>query len=125
MPVDAKLALQASVTKTATFNSTAVDLATMTPRTIPLFARIIVTDAVNSSGAGTATLRLTFSSDNSTFAGISQVTETTLVTSATTQTGEFFIPLMTDKRYVRLELSALTGTGATITYQGDIVLARP
>lgn len=125
MATDAKLALQASVTKTATFNGTGLSIPTGTPKNKPLYARVIVTDAVTSSGAGTATFRLRYSADDSTYAGISETADTELTLSTTTQTGEFFIPLVTTKAYVRLELSAITGTGATVTYQGDIVMARP
>jgi hypothetical protein len=125
MATDAKLALQASVTKTATFNGTGVSLPTGTPQASPMFARIIITDAKTTSGAGTATFRVTYSADNSSWAGISETADTELTLSGTTQTGELFIPLITKKPYVRLELSALTGTGATVTYQGDIVWAAP
>lgn len=126
MATDAKIQLQASVTKTGTFNSTAVDLKTRSPLFgMLLFARIIYSAANTSSGAGAATLRLTFSADNSSFAGIAEVAETELTLSTTALSGEVYIPIVTDKRYVRLELSAISGTGATITYGGEIVLARP
>ena len=126
MATDAKIQLQASVTKTGTFNSTAVDLKTMSPLfNNILWARVIYSAANTSAGAGAATLRLTYSADNSTFAGISEVAETELTLSTTALSGEVFIPLVTNKRYVRLELSAISGTGATITYGGEIVMARP
>jgi hypothetical protein len=124
MPVDANLALQASVTKTATFNSTGVDLATGTPRR-GLKARVIYSAANTSSGAGSITFRITESSDNSTFTGIFQTTEATVTLSTTAAASEIFIPFETSKRYVRLELSAISGTGATVTYFGDITLSRP
>ena len=126
MATDAKIQLQASVTKTATFNGTAVDLKSCSPLfgTI-LWARIIYSAASTSAGAGAVTLRLTFSSDNSTFAGISEVADTEITLSTTALSGEVFVPLVTTKRYVRLEVSAISGTNATITYGGEIVMARP
>jgi hypothetical protein len=36
-----------------------------------------------------------------------------------------FIPFETDKDYARLELSAISGTNATVDYESDIVPARP
>src|SRR5690242_1553083 len=113
MPSDALTVLQASVTKTATFNSTGVDLVTSTPRR-GLKARIIYSAASTSSGAGSLTFRITESSDNSTFTGIYQTTESTVTLSTTAAAAEIFIPFETSKRYVRLELSAISGTGATV-----------
>ncbi len=124
MPTDALLTGQALVTKTATFNSTGVDLVTGTPRR-SLKMRVIYKNASTSSGAGSVTFRVTESSDNSTFAGIMQPTEATITLSTTAASGEIFIPFETSKRYVRLELSAISGTGATVDYIGDISLTRP
>jgi hypothetical protein len=125
MPADALTVLQSpKVTKTATFNSTGVDLVTSTPRR-GLKARIIYSAASTSAGAGSITFRITESSDNSTFTGIYQTTEATVTLSTTAVSGEIFIPFETSKRYVRLELSAISGTGATVDYLADISLVRP
>lgn len=124
MPVDANTAMQALVTKTATFNSTGVDLATGTPRR-GLKARVIYKNASTSSGAGSITFRITESTDNSTFTGIYQTTEGTVTLSTTAASGEVYVPFETSKRYVRLELSAISGTGATVDYFADISLSRP
>jgi hypothetical protein len=126
MATDAKLAMQASVTKTGTFNSTAIDLKTKSPLFgNVLWCRLVYQNANTSSGAGAATFRLTFSSDNSTFAGIAQTADTVLTLSTTAISGEVFIPIVTDKRYVRLELSAISGTDATVDYFADLVMAKP
>ena len=123
MPSDANLVLQASTTKTATFNSTGIDLKTGTPAR-PLVARVTFSAANTSSGAGTATLRITSGTDNSTFGRIlGQPAETTLTLSTTAQAATVYIPFVTPDRYVRLELSAITGTGATITYQAEVLPA--
>lgn len=121
---DALTILQASTTKTATFNSAGVNLPGGTP-TRGLFAQVLYSAANTSSGAGSLTFRITESADNSTFGGIFQTTESTVVLDTTAKSGEIFIPFNTSKPYVRLELSAISGTGATVTYEGAVVLGRP
>lgn len=126
MATDAKLPMQALVTKTATFNSAGVDLKVGAPLFgNVLWCRVLYANAATSSGAGAATLRVTESDDNSTFTGISQPTECSLTLGTTAISGEIYIPIVTKHRYVRLELSAISGTGATIDYQADLVAARP
>lgn len=121
---DANLILQAPVTKTAAFNSAGLNIPTGSPLR-GVYARVIYSAAATSSGAGAATFRVTESDDNSSFTGIYQSTESSLVLSSTAQAGEIFIPVQTRKPFIRLELSAITGTGATVTYQGDIVPSKP
>jgi len=126
MATDAKLAMQALVTKTGTFNSAGVDLKVGAPLFgNVLWARILYLNANTSSGAGAATFRVTESDDNSSFTGIYQPTECSLTLATTAISGEIYVPIVTKHRYVRLELSAISGTGATIDYQADIVEARP
>jgi len=122
MATDAKLVLQASVTKTATFDGTGVDLSVGTP-TRGLVARIIYSAASTSAGAGTVVFQIQESADNSTWNAL--VTFDTVVLSTTAAAGEVFEGFRTEKRYVRLSITAITGTTATITYQGDISLSRP
>jgi hypothetical protein len=124
MAIDALQTLQASVTKTATFNSTAVDLGTGTPRR-GMWAKIIYSAASTSAGAGAATFRITESSDNSTFVSIFQTGDSALTLSTTAISGVAYIPFIAQKRYVRLELSAISGTTATVTYGGEISLVKP
>lgn len=121
---DALTVLQSSVTKTATFNSAGLNLPGGTP-TRGLVANIRYGAANTSSGAGSITFQITESSDNSTFGGPKQTIESTITLDSTAKAGEIFIPFITNKPYVRLELSAITGTGATVTYEGDISLGRP
>ena len=123
MPSDALSVLQASTTKTGTFNSAGLNIKGTPTRGV--FARILYSAAGTSSGAGSAVFRVTESDDNTTFTGISQSTESSLVLSATPIAGEIFIPVNAQKPYIRLELATLTGTGATVTYQADIVLSKP
>ncbi len=125
MPVDANLALQASVTKTATFQpTTGVDLATGTPRR-GLKARIIYSAASAASGTDTITFTIDAGSDNSTFTTISTC-ETIITLTTTAASGELFIPFETSLRYVRLSATFSSSAHTdTITYFADIMLGRP
>jgi hypothetical protein len=126
MPTDANLALQASVTKTATFNGAAVNLPGGTPRR-GLKARVIYSAATNASGSNSVLFQIDVSPDNSTwFSAESAAADAAVALSTTAQSGEIFIPFETSQPYVRLT-ATVSGAGSTptITYQGDIVLARP
>jgi len=122
---DALIQLQASVTKTATFQGTAVDLKTGTPRR-GLKARVIYSAATNASGSNTVAFTIEHSDDNSTFYTLSSNAEYNLALSTTAQSGEIFLPFETSKRYVRL-VATITGAGSTptVTYGGEITLSRP
>lgn len=122
MPADSNLTLQASVTKTATFDGTGLDLKAGTPPR-GLVARIIYSAASTSSGSGSVTFQIEESDDNSTFNDL--VTFDAITLSTTAAASEIFERVSTRKRYVRLVISAISGTGATITYQGDLVPAQP
>ena len=112
------------VTKTSAFNSTGLNLPGGTPRR-GLKARVIYKNAATSSGAGTAVFRITESDDNSTFTGIFQSSEASLVLATTAISGEAYIPFETSKPYVRLELASITGTGASVDYESALVPSRP
>src|SRR3954467_5768250 len=104
MATDAKLALQASVTKTGTFNGTGVDLKAGTPRR-GLKARVIYSAATNASGSNAFTFSVDHSDDNSTFYALSSGAADVVTLSTTAQAGEIFIPFETSKRYVRLTVT--------------------
>lgn len=116
MAYDTNLQLQASVTKTANFNSAGVDLKTGTPRR-GLKARVLVT-AVSGT---TPTLdgKIQHSDDNSAFTDLAVV-----LAGQITATGEYFIPFETSKRYVRF-VATIGGTTPSFTYQVDCGIARP
>lgn len=131
MPTDANVALQAQVTKTATFNSAALVLpAGGTPRR-GLNVRVIYSAATNASGSNAVTFGIGVSRDNgSTFPIEFQADPINLSTTA--QSGEIYIPFSISPNTVangcQIELFAtFSGAGSTptITYQGDITLARP
>lgn len=125
MPTDALLTLQPSVTKTATFQGTAVDLKTGTPRR-GLFARVIYSAATNASGSNTVAFTVEHSDDNSTFYTLASDVEYNLALSTTAQAGEVFIPVNTSKRYVRL-VCTVSGAGSTptVTYGGEFSPSKP
>jgi hypothetical protein len=132
MATDALLALQASVTKTSTFSSSALTLAAGTPRW-GLKARVIY----SAGSSGTATSTATFSIDVSHDGGSNFYTEfesdpLTLPTSGSIS-GELFIPFeisptsVANGTQIKLTCTIVPGSSATptINYQGDICLGRP
>ena len=126
MATDANLSLQASVTKTATFNGAGVNLPGGTPRR-GLKARVIYSAATNASGSNTVSFSIDTSADNSSWNVADFVQhEADVALSTTAQSGEIYIPFETSQPYVRLT-ATFSGAGSTptITYFGDIVLGRP
>ena len=131
MPVDALLALQASVTKTATFNGAALILPGGTPRR-GLNARIIYSAATQASGSGVWTFSVDICYDGvpTTWNVDFVAPPITLTTSA--QASELFIPFSISPTSVangtQIRVSAtLSGspTTPTITYFADLVPSRP
>lgn len=130
MPTDALIQLQASVTKTATFNGSALTLAGGTPRR-GLNARVIYSAATNASGSNS----VVFSVDVSYDAGSTWNADflaPAIALSTTAQSGEVFIPFSISPTSVangtQIRLTAtFSGAGSTptITYGGEITPARP
>ena len=124
MATDALVALQASVTKTATFNGAWINLPGGTP-VHGMRARVIYSAASNASGSNTVTFSLDTSADGSTLkgTGIVQGADNVLTLSATAQSGEFDMPFIVTDPYVRLTVT-ISGAGSTptVTYQGDLEL---
>jgi hypothetical protein len=112
--------LQASVTKTADFDSTAIDTGSgvapgqspsgATPG-LPVVAVINVSAIDTSDGNETYQFTVQESDDNSTFTAASIKTATTTILA----TGSFLIGAFIKKRYVRLDLD-VSGTTPSITY---------
>ncbi len=130
MATDANLALQASVTKTATFNGAALTLSAGTPRW-PLVARVIYSAATNASGSNTVTWDIDVSRDaGSTWNA--EFTADPITLSTTAQSGEISIPFsispssVANGTQIRLTCTiAGSGSTPTVTYQGDIEIGRP
>lgn len=130
MPTDALIQLQASVTKTATFNGAALTLAGGTPRR-GLKARVIYSAASNASGSNTVQFSLDVSYDaGSTWN--SDFLPPIITLSTTVQSGEIFIPFdisptsVANGTQIRLTATvAGAGSTPTITYGGELTIARP
>ena len=130
MATDALLALQSSVTKTATFNGAALTLAGGTPRR-GLNARVIYSAATNASGSNS----VTFSVDVSYDAGSTWNADflaPAIALSTTAKSGVLSIPFSISPTSVangtQIRLTATVAGGGstpTITYQGDITISRP
>ena len=129
MPSDATIALQASVTKTATFNGAGLNFPVGTSLLNEVIVRVLYSAASNASGSNTVVFQVDVSPDNSTwssaqFAAVYQ----TITLSTTVQSGEIFIPVRFKIPLLWLRLTetlAGAGTSPTITYQGDIVACWP
>ena len=132
MATDALLQLQASVTKTATFNGSAVTLAGGTPRR-GLVARVIYSAATNASGSNSVTFAIGVSYDAGSTLNLDFQSNANVINLSTTaQSGEIFIPFSISPTSVangtQIRLTATfagAGSTPTITYQGDLQLGRP
>lgn len=130
MPADLELQLQSSVTKTAAFQGAGVTIPTGTPRR-GLFARFLYSAANTSSGTGAVTFGIDLSRDGgSTWNTVSEAEPIALTTTAAS--GEVFAHFEMSKLtaaandvQIRASVEAISGTGATITYQADVVPSRP
>lgn len=130
MAYDANLALQAAVTKVATFNGAGIALPQGTPSR-GLHARIILT----SLSAATATVTVTPSIDYSSDSGTTWSTLASappITAGATVVTGERFIGFITPlnahnnpNAQVRLTMTMTGGTTPSVVYSGDIGTSEP
>lgn len=119
-----------TVNGTGVYTGTALTLPSGTPRR-GLKARVLYPAASNASGSNTVVFQLGVSHDGgNTFPVEYQSDPITLSTTA--QSGEIFIPFEVSPtsvvNQIQLELiCVISGSGSTptITYQGDITLARP
>jgi hypothetical protein len=132
MPVDANIALQASVTKTASFSGSALILPSGTPRR-GLKARIVYSAASAASGTDTVTFSVDVCYDGVPTAWnvTSSSTPITLVTSGTAS-GEIYLPFDISPTSVvngtQIRITATFSSSAhtdTITYFADLALTRP
>jgi hypothetical protein len=125
MALDTLAALQASATKTDTFNGAAYDLKTATP-TRGLVAVIDYSAATNASGSNAFTFSIDESADNSTWYTAASAAEDVVTLSTTAQAGRIFLRFTTHRRYVRLTVTQVgAGSTPTITYAGWIGISWP
>ena len=125
---DALLTLQASVTKTSSFNSTGLNVpggvATVNN---PMKAEILVTAYSSGTANSTAVFTIEHSDDNNTWYLLASGADQTLTMTSTAQHTTVDIPVVTSKPYIRLVLTITPGGSATpsITYQGYLVQTNP
>jgi hypothetical protein len=128
MPADALGILQASVTKTDTFNGAGLDLKVGTPPR-GLVARILYSLASAASGTDTVTFSIDHSSNDSTYYALASGAKDVITldtTSSSPKSGEIFIPFRTNLRYVRLTVTFSSAAHTdTITYEAAIVPSLP
>ena len=134
MPVDALIQLQASVTKTSTFNGAWLALPGGTPRR-GLKARVLYSAASNATGANAVVFSIDVTRDGQVTIQLGEFQSDVINLSTTVQAGEIFIPFDISPIVVagaiiapQIRLSANfsgAGTVPTITYQGDLSLTRP
>lgn len=126
MATDALTQFQASVTKTAAFRGTGIQLPGGTPRRGNT-CRVIYSAASTSSGAGAAAFSIDVSYDGGS-TWTSEFISDTIVLSTTPIASEIFIPYRVTRTalnnggvpvQVALSLFSISGTGATVTYVGD------
>lgn len=134
MPVDALIALQASVTKTATFSGAALIMNGGTPRR-GMVCRVIYSAATNASGSNAVTFSVDVCYDGVPTTWNVDFVAPPINLSTTAQSGELFIPFSISPTIVSSVITApqirltatFSGAGSTptITYQGDLTLVRP
>ena len=129
MPTDALLALQPVVTKAATFSGAALILVAGTPRR-GLKARVIYS-AATSTTTNAALLGIDVSYDGGSTWNSDFYAPTALALTTTAQAGEVYIPFEISPATIALQTQirltvTISGAGtASLTYQGDICIARP
>jgi len=134
MSVDALIALQVAVTKTATFNGAALILAGGTPRR-GMKARVLYSAATNVSGANAVTFSVDVCYDGVPTLWFIDFVAPPVNLTTTAQSGEIYIPFDISPTMVagvitapQIRLTAtFSGAGSTptILYQGDLSLTRP
>ncbi len=132
MASDANLVLQASATKTATFNGSWVTLRGLGGHR-GLFAHVLYSAASNASGSNTVTFSLDVSPDGgtTTYSGEFVAADQVITLSTTAQSGELSLPFSLLTKNIKdgatpaVRLTATVagaGTSPTITYSGSIQL---
>lgn len=129
MATDALVTVQASVTKTASFNGAFVSMPTGSPFR-SMYVRVIYSAATNASGSNSVTFGVDVTNDGGTtwFSDFVDAVEV-INLSTTAQSGEIFIPFKLrpgiENGFRLVQVVAGAGSTPTITYKGDLVDARP
>ena len=127
MTHDALLSLQDSVTKTASFSSVALNIPMGEGQLADtIYAEIFYSAASNASGSNGVQFDIEHSDDNATFYLHASGAADILALSTTAQAGKVYIPVATNKPYIRLKLT-ISGAGSTptVTYNAYLGSNRP
>lgn len=123
MALDTLLALQATVTKTATFNGAGLVIPYGTPTNRPLFARILYSAAQAATGTSTFTFSIDNATDGTNYVNLASAQP---ILAATAASGEVYIPFVTPNAghasvtdTIRLTLTVAGGTTPSVVYFCD------
>ena len=116
MAADVLLVLEAGVTKTASFNSTGINVKSGTPAS-GLVARLLVTSVAGT--APTIAPEIQDSADGTTYTQLARFS-----TQSITAAGEYFCRFQTKQPYVRLA-TTIGGTSPSFVYNSHVCQARP
>jgi hypothetical protein len=128
MAYDANLQLANETAKTGSTNSTGIDLLTGSLRGPVMWARVEVTAGAASVSDVTLTFSVEHSTDNSTFyahtSGADQVV--TITSGGSVRSRDvIWIPIVSEKRYIRLAMVKGGGTLASGAYNAYITNSHP
>lgn len=128
MAYDSNLQLANETGLSASKNSTGIDLKTGSLRGPVMWARVEVTSGAASSGDVTLTFSVEHSTDNSTYyahtSGADQVV--TITTGGSVRSRDVvWIPIVSEKRYIRLAMTKGGGTLASGAYNAYITNSHP
>lgn len=124
MPLDDKLLLASASTQTGTHNETGIAINGV-PVGHCLYARIRYSAATNASGSNSVQFIVQHSDDNITYNDHVVDADQLITLSTTAQSGMIFLPIATQKKWVRLrEVFVGAGSTPTITVSAEIVLAK-
>lgn len=128
MAYDANLQLASETAKTASTNSTGIDLLTGSLRGPVMFARVEVTAGSASTSDVTLTFSVEHSTDNTTYyahtSGADQVV--TITNGGSVRSRDVvWIPIVSEKRYIRLAMVKGGGTLASGAYNAYITNSHP
>lgn len=128
MAYDANLQLANETGKSGSTNSTGIDLKTGSLRGPVMWARVEVTAGTASGSDVTLTFSVEHSSNDSTYfahtSGADQVVTITVTTNARNR-DVVWIPIVSEKRYIRLVMTKGGGTLASGAYNAYITNSHP
>lgn len=123
MAYDGNVVMQTLVTKTATFQSTAIDLKTGTPAR-GMVTRFLINSYIGVTAGTVLTASIEESDDNTTFTTLAAAPPITAGTASASKV--LNVPFSTRKRYVRsvMTVSGAASLSPSVAYLADLGIAR-